>query len=197
MAAPISAEEVAHRAASDAELIAWVDEQDRPLGSLPRAELRERGLIGRGTFILLFNSAGELCVQRRTLSKAGKRPVVKKASSLSALGGLVYSTDGGRHCPDCQQPKDACICGQAVAPVGDGIARVRRETKGRGGKTVTTISGLPLAGDALKELASALKRRCGTGGSLKDGVVEIQGEHVELLIDELLKRGFKAKKSGG
>ncbi|MBF2980677.1 stress response translation initiation inhibitor YciH, partial [Pseudomonas aeruginosa] len=75
--------------------------------------------------------------------------------------------------------------------------RVRRETKGRGGKTVTTISGLPLAGDALKELASALKRRCGTGGSLKDGVVEIQGEHVELLIDELLKRGFKAKKSGG
>ncbi len=59
----------------------------------------------------------------------GKRPVVKKASSLSALGGLVYSTDGGRHCPDCQQPKDACICGQAVAPVGDGIARVRRETK--------------------------------------------------------------------
>ncbi|MBF2971966.1 stress response translation initiation inhibitor YciH, partial [Pseudomonas aeruginosa] len=71
------------------------------------------------------------------------------------------------------------------------------ETKGRGGKTVTTISGLPLAGDALKELASALKRRCGTGGSLKDGVVEIQGEHVELLIDELLKRGFKAKKSGG
>lgn len=62
---------------------------------------------------------------------------------------------------------------------------------------MTTISGLPLAGDALKELASALKRRCGTGGSLKDGVVEIQGEHVELLIDELLKRGFKAKKSGG
>ncbi|VTL98245.1 translation initiation factor Sui1 [Pseudomonas aeruginosa] len=62
---------------------------------------------------------------------------------------------------------------------------------------MTTISGLPLAGDALKELASALKRRCGTGGSLKDGVVEIQGEHVDLLIDELLKRGFKAKKSGG
>lgn len=55
----------------------------------------------------------------------GKRPVVKKPS-LSALGGLVYSTDGGRHCPDCQQPKDACICGQAVAPVGDGIACAAR-----------------------------------------------------------------------
>ena len=62
--------EVAHRAASDAELIAWVDADDQPLGALPRAELRERSLIGRGTFILLFNSRGELCVHRRTLSKA-------------------------------------------------------------------------------------------------------------------------------
>lgn len=65
-----SEREVAHRAASDAERIAWVDRQDQLLGSLPRAELRERGLIGRGTYILLFNSAGELCVHRRTLSKA-------------------------------------------------------------------------------------------------------------------------------
>lgn len=66
----VSEQEVAHRAASDAEQIAWVDGEDRLLGSLPRAELRERGLIGRGTYILLFNSAGELCVHRRTLSKA-------------------------------------------------------------------------------------------------------------------------------
>ncbi|GLX15991.1 putative Nudix hydrolase [Pseudomonas straminea] len=66
----IAETEVAHRAASDAELIAWVDEQDQVLGALPRAELRSRSLIGRGTFILLFNSAGELCVHRRTLSKA-------------------------------------------------------------------------------------------------------------------------------
>ena len=74
-----------------------------------------------------------------------------------------------------------------VISVGDGIARVRRESKGRGGKTVTTISGVPLAEEALKELASALK----------DGVIEIQGEHVELLLEELHKRGFQAKKSGG
>lgn len=127
----------------------------------------------------------------------GKRPVVKKASSLSALGGLVYSTDAGRHCPDCNQPVGACICKQSVIPAGDGIARVRRETKGRGGKTVTTVSGVPLAEDALKELATALKKRCGTGGALKDGVIEIQGDHVELLLEELVKRGFKAKKSGG
>lgn len=62
--------EAAHRAASDAERVAWVDERDCPLGALPRAELRERRLIGRGTFILLFNGAGQLCVHRRTLSKA-------------------------------------------------------------------------------------------------------------------------------
>lgn len=123
--------------------------------------------------------------------------MAKKASSFAALSGLVYSTDGGRHCPDCGQPQDACICGQQQAPAGDGVARVRRETKGRGGKTVTTITGVPLLGEELKTLATALKKRCGTGGSLKDGVIEIQGDHVELLIGELQKRGFTAKKSGG
>lgn len=123
--------------------------------------------------------------------------MAKKLTSLSALGGLVYSTDGGRHCPDCNQPLDACVCKRAVVPEGDGIARVRRETKGRGGKTVTTVSGVPLAGEPLKDLASALKKRCGCGGALKDAVIEIQGDHVDLLLDELTRRGFKAKKSGG
>ena len=123
--------------------------------------------------------------------------VAKKTTSLSGLGGLVFSTDAGRHCPDCSQPLDACVCKQALIPEGDGIARVRRESKGRGGKTVTTVAGVPLAEVELKELASALKRRCGTGGALKEGVIEIQGDHVQLLIDELIKRGFKAKKSGG
>ncbi|WP_338526350.1 NUDIX hydrolase [Pseudomonas batumici] len=65
-----ASKEARHRAASDAEQIAWVDADDHLLGALARSELRERGLIGRGTFILLFNSAGELCVHRRTLSKA-------------------------------------------------------------------------------------------------------------------------------
>ncbi|TBV06612.1 translation initiation factor Sui1 [Stutzerimonas kirkiae] len=114
--------------------------------------------------------------------------MVKKGSSFSDLGTLVYSTDGGRQRPAPEQPK---------LPEGDGIARVRRESKGRGGKTVTTIAGVPLLPDELKALAGELKRRCGTGGSLKDGVIEIQGDHVQLLIDELLRRGFKAKKSGG
>ncbi|WP_374381542.1 NUDIX hydrolase [Pseudomonas fluvialis] len=84
----ISAREAAHRAASDAELIAWVDEQDRLLGSLPRAELRERGLIGRGTFILLFNSAGHLCVHRRSLSKA-----VYPGYWDAAAGGMVGAAE--------------------------------------------------------------------------------------------------------
>lgn len=123
--------------------------------------------------------------------------MVKKASSFAALSGLVYSTDSGRHCPDCSQPVDACICHHSQLPEGDGIARVRRETKGRGGKTVTTVTGVPLAGEPLKDLASVLKKRCGCGGSLKDGVIEIQGDHVELLLAELIKQGFKAKKSGG
>nr|WP_245399330.1 translation initiation factor Sui1 [Pseudomonas syringae] len=123
--------------------------------------------------------------------------VAKKAASLAALGGLVFSTDAGRHCPDCRRPVADCTCKQTAIPEGDGIARVRRESKGRGGKTVTTITGVPLAEEPLKELAKALKQRCGTGGSLKEGVIEIQGDHVELLLAELVKKGFKAKKSGG
>ncbi len=123
--------------------------------------------------------------------------MAKKAASFAALGGLVFSTDSGRHCPDCRQPIDACTCKQAAVLEGDGIARVRRESKGRGGKTVTTITGVPLPADALKELATTLKRRCGTGGALKEGVIEIQGDHVELLLAELVKQGFKARKSGG
>lgn len=123
--------------------------------------------------------------------------MAKKTTSLSGLGGLVFSTDAGRHCPDCNQPLGDCICQQQAITAGDGIARVRRESKGRGGKIVTTIAGVLLAEAELKELASALKRRCGTGGALKDGIIEIQGDHVQLLLDELSKRGFKAKKSGG
>lgn len=120
-----------------------------------------------------------------------------KANPFAALSGLVYSTDSGRHCPDCEQPQADCICAEQPINSGDGIARVRRESKGRSGKTVTTIQGLCLTLDELKTLTAALKKRCGCGGSLKDGVIEIQGEQVELLLEELRKRGFTAKKSGG
>lgn len=93
---PVSQQEAAHRAASDAELIAWVDEQDRLLGSLPRAQLRERGLIGRGTFILLFNGAGELCVHRRTLSKALYPGYWDVAAGGMVLAGESYAESAAR-----------------------------------------------------------------------------------------------------
>ena len=88
---------------------------------------------------------------------------------------MVYSTERGLVCPKCRLPVAKCSCGKnEPAFAGDGIVRVRRETKGRGGKTVTTVSGVPLGGDALRNLASELKRRCGTGGTAKDGTIEIQ-----------------------
>jgi translation initiation factor 1 len=101
---------------------------------------------------------------------------------------LVYSTNKGRVGETPARPR---------APRGDGIVRVRRETQGRGGKTVTTISGVPLADAALAALASELKRRCGTGGTAKDGVIEIQGDHRDLLVAELEQRGYTVKRAGG
>lgn len=111
----------------------------------------------------------------------------------------VYSTSQGRICPDCGKAAGACVCrAQAKQQVkGDGVVRVSRETKGRGGKGVTLISGLPLAEDALKKLASKLKQACGTGGTVKDGVIEIQGDHREKLCAVLQKAGYKAKLAGG
>ncbi|QQD24758.1 translation initiation factor Sui1 [Venatoribacter cucullus] len=117
--------------------------------------------------------------------------------SKKSSGGLVYSTEFGRACPDCRQPQDQCTCKQPERPLGDGIVRVSRDSKGRGGKVVTLVTGVPLADAELKDLAKALKQRCGVGGALKDGVIEIQGDQRELLVAELSKRGFTVKKAGG
>jgi translation initiation factor 1 len=111
---------------------------------------------------------------------------------------LVYSTAGGRLCPQCLRPAAQCVCGSSKpAATGDGVVRLHRETKGRGGKAVTLIKGLPLAGDALKTLASQLKKKCGVGGSLKDGIVEIQGDQRDFLKTELEKLGYTVKIAGG
>ena len=111
---------------------------------------------------------------------------------------LVYSTDGGRMCPQCRQPQAACACAaRKTPPRGDGIVRVSRERAQRGGKTVTVVRGLGLEAAALAELGRRLRSACGSGGTAKDGTVEVQGDHVELLLAELTKQGFKAKKSGG
>ncbi|MEF9997137.1 MAG: translation initiation factor Sui1 [Burkholderiaceae bacterium] len=119
-------------------------------------------------------------------------------SSKKSAGGLVYSTEFGRMCPGCQQPLDRCVCRSAApAPAGDGIVRVSRETKGRGGKCVTVIKGLALDEAALVQAAKVLKAACGSGGTAKDGVVEIQGDHCERVIDTLKKQGRTVKRAGG
>ncbi len=112
--------------------------------------------------------------------------------------GVVYSTEFGRMCPGCDQPVDSCRCKQDDSiPEGDGIVRISRETKGRKGKGVTLLTGVPLPAAELKTLAKQLKQRCGTGGAVKDGVIEIQGDQRDLILEELQKRGFKAKRAGG
>lgn len=111
---------------------------------------------------------------------------------------LVYSTETGRLCPQCHRPVAECVCGKdRPAALGDGIVRLRRETKGRGGKAVTIIDGIPLVGAELKTLAKALKQKCGVGGAIKDGSIEIQGDQRDLLLVELEHRGYSVKKAGG
>jgi translation initiation factor 1 len=114
---------------------------------------------------------------------------------------IVYSTAAGRICPECGRPAAECVCRKraaaAAARAGDGVVRVRREVAGRAGKTVTAIHGVPLADAALRDLASEIKRRCGTGGSVKDGVIEIQGDFRDVVIALLDEKGFTVKRAGG
>mgnify|MGYP002397607903 CR=1 FL=1 len=101
-------------------------------------------------------------------------------------------------CPGCDQPIKQCRCKKkAAAPVGDGVVRVLRQTKGRKGAGVSLVTGVPLAETELKTLAKELKQKCGCGGTVKDGVIEIQGDKRDLLVDLLQAKGFKAKKAGG
>jgi translation initiation factor 1 len=109
---------------------------------------------------------------------------------------LVYSDEIGPTCPKCAKPLKKCSCRPEQKTV-FGPIRVERQTKGRKGKGVSLISGLQLDDPQLKELAKELKQRCGCGGTVKDGVIEIQTDQRDLLLEELLKRGFQAKKAGG
>jgi len=85
---------------------------------------------------------------------------------------------------------------QPANPKSDGIVRLKRETKGRKGQGVTLITGLPLKDEELKKLAKALKQQCGCGGSLKDGVIEIQGDQRDKLETTLVQLGYKVKRAG-
>jgi len=116
----------------------------------------------------------------------------------SASGGLVYSTDAGRMCPVCRKPMASCACGRKPsAPTGDGIVRVSRETKGRGGKAVTVVRGLPVDAAALVKIARQLKSACGSGGTVKDAAIEVQGDHCDKLIELLKAQGHVVKRAGG
>lgn len=111
---------------------------------------------------------------------------------------VVYDSARGRVCPDCHKVAAHCVCARIRArtvPAGDGTIRVRREV--RNGKDVTTVSGVPLVPDELRELAKEWKKKCGSGGKAKDGVVEIQGDHRDFVVADLERRGYRVKRAGG
>ncbi len=112
---------------------------------------------------------------------------------------LVYSTGGDNQCPRCGKRLDKCRCNQTdnQQPKGDGIVRIGRETKGRGGKQVTLIRGIELPEAELKALAKKLKARCGSGGSVKQGVIELQGDKRQVALNFLEAQNFTVKLAGG
>jgi translation initiation factor 1 len=114
-------------------------------------------------------------------------------------GGIVYSTGIGERCPNCLRPIRECVCrkGTPGKASSDGVVRVSRETQGRKGKGVTVISGLGLSASDLEALATELKKKCGSGGAVEDGRIEIQGDHRDRLVEELIRRGWKTKRAGG
>ena len=119
-------------------------------------------------------------------------------SNKSKNTGVVYSTEFGKGCPVCGKPIAQCVCHSNKQKIpNDGIVRVGRETRGRKGSGMTVITGIPLDEQSLKQLAKQLKQKCGTGGTVKSGVIEIQGDQRNLLIKELSALGYTVKLCGG
>jgi len=117
---------------------------------------------------------------------------------VSRNDGAVWSTRfGGAMCPDCGKAKIGCICKQAARGPNDGIVRVSRETKGRKGKGVTLVIGAPVDPDGLVKLCKELKKRCGCGGAVKEGAIEIQGDQRDVLVPLLEAKGWTVKRAGG
>jgi len=141
---------------------------------------------------------GTVCVGFGPACLTGQYDLRMSASNF------VYSTQHGKLCPDCGRPKAGCICArareaQAMADAerSGGVVRIARETKGRKGAGVTLVSGLGLSDKDLKALAKELKKKCGTGGTIKDGVIEIQGEQRDKLVALLEGKGYTVKRVGG
>jgi translation initiation factor 1 len=161
------------------------------------------GVLGTVDRTKVKGGHGTVCIvgsDRRKLRKSGIQAKMRKERHDSGGGGgLIYSTERGRMCAICLQPIVGCTCTRA-APIaaGDGVVRVGRETKGRKGAGVTVVTGVPLAPDELAALGTQLKKRCGSGGTVRDdGVIEIQGDHRDALVTELQKRGWTVKRVGG
>jgi translation initiation factor 1 len=113
---------------------------------------------------------------------------------------IVYSTGVGNLCSNCRRPVRECVCPKGAPGAAKPAAvRVGREVKGRAGKGVTTVTGLPMPMPLpeIEALAAMLKKRCGSGGTVRDGVIEIQGDHRDVIVMQLIKLGWPAKKSGG
>ena len=113
-------------------------------------------------------------------------------------GGLVWDSEIGEVCPGCAQPIASCACAaNSSAPTGDGIVRIELDRKGRNGKVVTVLRGIPGSVEELSKLAKDLKKRCGAGGKFANGAIEIQGDRRDALIEEMKRRGFTVKRAGG
>lgn len=114
---------------------------------------------------------------------------------------IVYSTEHGRMCPKCGYPLSKCVCKKSTVGAQkskqDGVVRLFVDRKGRGGKTVTIIGGLPFSDEEIKKVAKMLKQQCGSGGSIKDRKIEIQGDVRDLILPILQKMGLAVKKAGG
>lgn len=116
----------------------------------------------------------------------------------SPQSSIVYSTGLGAICPGCRRPVGQCACrAEDGRPSREGAVRVSRDVAGRRGKGVSVVSGLPLGPPELEALAAVLRKRCGAGGTVRGGRVEIQGEHRERIVAELEKLGYKVKRAGG
>lgn len=132
-------------------------------------------------------------------SQWGDEILSTRQRRATTFRGVVYSTAAGRTCPACGRPLAQCDCRQQkpARPPGDGIVRVARQTQGRKGKGVTVVTGVPLAGAELESLAADLRKACGAGGTVRDGAIEIQGEHRDRLLAALEQRGWTVRRSGG
>ena len=145
------------------------------------------------------------CIRLTSLRFSSCRATLKESTRIMIKNlsgsGLVYSTETGRMCPDCRKALVACICrlqrNASSVPSIDGVVRVSLESKGRGGKTVTVVKGLPLDSMALAVMGKQLKATCGSGGTAKDGVIEVQGDHCGAVMLALQKVGYTVKRSGG